>query len=171
MFQQLRKQIEANKHLKSLGKANRRSEVGTIVILCGTWFRTIEDLNKHIESVHASFDLSNFPKAHKVPAKPINPPAPDQVNSATSNNFNAGIVQIRGVQQVSLEEYAKSKTYERPTKNDSTDQVLDKLKILLTRFTMTTAYLTQMVKLKSICTVTSSSCSRTSLKQILTGCE
>ena len=129
--QELKKQIEANKHLKPLGRANRRSEIGTIVILCGTWFKNPEDLNKHIESVHANFDLSNFPGAHKVPTKSVNTPAPARVNSVVSDNLNAGVVQIRGAQQVSLEEYAKSRTYERPNKNDSTDQVLEKLKTLL----------------------------------------
>ena len=40
---QLKSQIEANKHLKPLGRVKRRSEVGTIVILCGIWFKTLED--------------------------------------------------------------------------------------------------------------------------------
>ena len=42
-------------------------------------------------------------------------------------------MKIRGALQPTLEEYAKGKTYLKPTVNDSTEQVLDKMKVVLTR--------------------------------------
>ena len=130
--EELQNQVAANNQLKSFAQ-NKRSDVGTIVLLCGIWFKTTDDLNKHIESVHARFNLADFPQAHKVSPRPVNTSAPFPVNEALRDNFNRGVVKIRGANQCTLEEYAKGKNYEKPTRNDSTEQVLDKMKIVLTR--------------------------------------
>ena len=130
--QELQKQVTANKHLKPF-VVNKRSDIGTIVLLCGIWFRTVEDLNKHIESVHGNVNLADFPKAHKVSSKPVNTSTATTLNEALRDNFNAEVVKIRGAHQCTLEQYVKEKNYERPTSNDSTDQVLDKMRTILTR--------------------------------------
>ena len=130
--QELQKQVTANKHLKPF-VVNKRSDIGTIVLLCGIWFKTVEDLNKHIESVHGNVNLADFPKAHKVSSKPVNTSTATTLNEALRDNFNAEVVKIRGAHQCTLEQYVKEKNYERPTSNDSTDQVLDKMRTILTR--------------------------------------
>ena len=130
--EQLQKQVAANKQLKQFA-TNKRSDIGTVVLLCGVWFKTVEDLNQHIESVHAKFNLVDFPQAHKVPTKPANTPASAPRNEAVRNNLRGGVMKIRGALQPTLEEYAKGKTYLKPTVNDSTEQVLDKMRVVLTR--------------------------------------
>ncbi len=86
--------MTANKHLKPFA-VNKRSDIGTIVLLCGIWFRTVEDLNKHNESVHGNVNLADFPKAHKVSPKPVNTSTATTLNEALRDNFNAGVVKIR----------------------------------------------------------------------------
>ena len=129
---ELRKQVSANKHLKPFAD-DSRSDVGTIVLLCGIWFQSVEDLNKHIESVHGNVNLAHFPKAHKVSSRAVNTTASAPLSEALRDNFSAGVVKIRGANQGTMEQYVKGKNYEKPTKNDSTEQVLDKMRTLLTR--------------------------------------
>ena len=110
-----------------------RRNVGTIAILCGTYFETLDDLDTHMETMHGGYGLSAYPKA--VPVKKRASPATSDSAfvSTSSERENPGVIKVRGTQQGTIAEFAKSNRYRKITETDTLKDVKEKLLEMIMR--------------------------------------
>ena len=110
-----------------------RRNVGTIAILCGTYFESLDDLDTHMETMHGGYGLSAYPKAVPV-KKRASPTTSDTafVSTELAREY-PGVIKIRGAQQGTIAEFAKSNRYRRITETDTLKDVNEKLLEMIMR--------------------------------------
>ena len=110
-----------------------RRNVGTIAILCGTYFESLDDLDTHMETMHGGYGLSAYPKAVPV-KKRASPTTSDTafVSTGLAREY-PGVIKIRGAQQGTIAEFAKSNRYRRITETDTLKDVKEKLLEMIMR--------------------------------------